>query len=207
MIKSISYNQQEIINNILKLHNKDRSLHLDPCYNLGCFYKNNIVTEPLIKSDIKPQCPGVLKLDVRNLPFDNSEIKSIIFDPPFLVSGSGKSTYKMCERYGSFDTVSELKQFYYDSLLSLQRVLKHGGLLIFKCQDFVSARQQNLILPEVINMARELNFACRDLFILLSKNRLNSVVKNQQHARKYHCYFLVLKNNKRIIQRKTDKNI
>jgi len=38
----------------------------------------------------------------------------------------------------------------------------------------------------------------RDLFILVRKNRINSArVLKQQHARKHHCYFLVLKNNKR----------
>ena len=201
MIKSYGFDQQEIINNILQLHNKGQRIHLDPCFNLGGFYRKGIIDSPEIKSDINPLSPGVLKLDVRKLPYQISSIKSVIFDPPFLVSGRG-STYKMCEKYGSFTSVEELKQFYSDSLTELQRVLKHGGLLIFKCQDFVSARQQHLILPYVCNKARELNFALRDLFILLSSSRLITTPKKQQHARKYHCYFLVLKNNKRKVSRR-----
>jgi len=200
MIKSIGYNQQEIINNILQLHNHGRSIDFDPCYNIGGFYKNGIVTGPRIKSDINPLVPGVLKLDVRDLPFESSSVKSVIFDPPFLVSGDSKG--KMAQRYGAFESLEELKRFYKQSLYCLQRVLKHGGLLIFKCQDFINARQQNLILPFIYSTARELNFAVRDLFILLSSNRINAPsIKKQQHARKYHCYFLVLKCNKRLDKR------
>jgi len=65
MIKSISYSQQEIINNILQLHNNGKPLDFDPCYNVGGFYKNGIVIVPRVKSDINPLLPGVLKLDVR----------------------------------------------------------------------------------------------------------------------------------------------
>ena len=52
------------------------------------------------------------------------------------------------------------------------------------------------ILPYIYSVARELNFAVFDLFILLAKNRIG-YQQNQNHARKYHCYFLVLKCNKR----------
>jgi len=133
LIKSIGYDQQEIINDILALHNGGRSIDFDPCYNVGGFYKSGAVVVPRIKSDIKPLCPGVLKLDVRKLPFANSFFKSVIFDPPFLVSSGEHSTSHMCQRYGSFESLDDLKEFYRQSLFSLQRVLKHGGLLIFKC--------------------------------------------------------------------------
>lgn len=195
IIKSIGYNQDEIIRDILELHNGGLSIDLDPCYNVGGFYKSGLVKYPEYKSDIEPACPGVLKNDVRDLPYKSSSIKSVIFDPPFLVSGNGEGI--MAERYGSFDSFEKLVTFYKDSLISLQRVLKHGGLLIFKCQDFVHARQQHWILPVVCSLARELNFAVRDLFILCAKSRINGDIKKQQHARKHHCYFVVLKCNKR----------
>jgi hypothetical protein len=197
MIKSIGYSQQEIINNILALHNRGRSIDFDPCYNAGGFYRNGAVVGPRVKSDVEPSVSGVLKLDVRDLPFAASSFKSAIFDPPFLVAERASGQCKMCRKYGSFGSLEELREFYRQSLISLRRVLKHGGLLIFKCQDFVHARSQNLILPYVCGLARELNFSCRDLFILLSNRRIENKIKQQQHARKYHCYFLVLKNNKR----------
>lgn len=53
----------------------------------------------------------------------------------------------------------------------------------------------------IINQAIEVGYYCKDMFILLAKNRIiaNWQVKNQKNARKYHSYFLVFeKNNKKI---------
>ena len=191
VIKSISYDQQEIINNILVLYNKGNPIDFDPCYNLGHFYRNNAVQDPETKSDIKPLLPGVEKYDVRDLPFVN-KFRCIIFDPPFIVSG-GNST--MANRYGSFATVEELRLFWKQSLFSLQRALKNRGILIVKCQDFVTARKNYIFIEEILSLARDLNFKILDLFVLLSKSRPIKM-KKQQHARKYHSYFIVLKCNK-----------
>lgn len=38
MIKTTSYDQQEIINNIIKLHNDGAAFCLDPTYSKGKFY-------------------------------------------------------------------------------------------------------------------------------------------------------------------------
>ena len=188
LIKSIGYDQQEIINNILALYNKGQPIDCDPCYNLGMFYKDNKVCAPRYKSDINPLLPGVEKLDIRNLPFEN-KFNCVIFDPPFLVGGSGG---KMAQRYGAFDGVGELNQFFTDAFISLQRALKDKGLLIVKCQDFVNGRRNYIILNYVLNLAREFNFEVLDLFILLAKSRATKI-KNQQHARKFHSYFIALK--------------
>lgn len=188
LIKSIGYDQQEIINNILALYNCSAPLEYDPCFNLGMFYKNGKVEPPLYKSDIKPLLPGVMEQDVTALPYKD-KFNSIIFDPPFIVSGK---TSKMALRYGYFENVTELKEFYSKAFNSLQRALKKNGLLIVKCQDFVNGRRNYIMLNYVLNLARDLNFKVLDLFILLSKTRPTRI-KNQQHARKYHSYFVVLK--------------
>jgi hypothetical protein len=52
MIKSISYDQQEIIQNILNLH-CPQGIELDPTYSKGVFYKNANF-EPLEKFDLYP---------------------------------------------------------------------------------------------------------------------------------------------------------
>lgn len=191
LIKSISYDQQEIINNILALYNCSAPIDLDPCYNLGMFYKNGKVESPLYISDIKPLVPGVKKWDVRDLPFNN-ELQCIIFDPPFIVSGKGS---RMGLRYGYFENVTELKQFYNESFISLQRALKNNGILIVKTQDFVNGRRNYIMLNYVLNLAEQFNFKVLDLFILLSKTRPTKII-NQQHARKYHAYFIVLQNKR-----------
>ena len=52
IIKTISYEQTEIINDIMKLYCQD-GFDLDPTYSKGNFYKNGI-PEPRLKFDINP---------------------------------------------------------------------------------------------------------------------------------------------------------
>ena len=189
VIKSVGYDQQEIINNILTLYNKGNPIDFDPCYNKGGFYRNGKVIEPTIKSDINPLLQGVEKLDVCYLPFFD-KFKCIMFDPPFLVSGGAGG--KMMKRFGSFESVDALKKFYKMALTSLHRALKRNGILIIKTQDFVNGRRNYILMPEIISMARDVGLEIKDLFILVAKSRPNKI-KNQQHARKYHSYFLVFK--------------
>ena len=188
VIKSINYSQEEIINNILKLYNKGNPIDFDPCYNKGGFYKNGDVKEPKIKSDINPVLHGVEKYDVRYLPFVET-FNCIIFDPPFIIAGPNG---KMGSLYGSFINIEDMRSFWRDSLISLQRALKSRGILIIKCQDFVNGRKNHIFLNEILNMAGDINFKIKDLFILLSKSRPINI-KKQFHARKYHSYFIVLK--------------
>lgn len=53
----------------------------------------------------------------------------------------------------------------------------------------------------IINEAEKLGYYCKDMFILLAKNRIVAdwQLKNQKNARKFHSYFLVFeKSNKKI---------
>jgi len=54
IIKSTSYDQQEIIRNIVKLHCTD-GIEVDPTYSKGVFYTNAPDIEPMLKFDLFPQ--------------------------------------------------------------------------------------------------------------------------------------------------------
>ena len=88
MVKSISYNEEEIINWILELHCSS-TIELDPTYSKGNFYKRNI-EKPKYKFDLHPQIKGVVKYNAENLPLESRSINTIMFDPPFLAT-KGKS--------------------------------------------------------------------------------------------------------------------
>lgn len=206
MIKSISYNQEEIINNILDLHTNSKIIDADITYSKGQFYKNKIVAEPKLKYDIYPQSNEVVCADSRNLPLKSESLSVIMFDPPFLAT-TGKSLTSndnnnyINKRFGVYPNEQELHQFYIDTLKETYRVLKLNGILIFKCQDKISSGKQYLSHVFIINEAEKIGYYCKDIFILLSKSRLVAdwQLKNQKNARKFHSYFLVLqKNNKKI---------
>ena len=130
-----------------------------------------------------------------------------MFDPPFLAT-TGKSLYENKEnniinkRFGVYPSESELHQFYVDSLLEAYRVLSNNGVLIFKCQDKISSGKQYISHCFIYNAAVRIGFYPKDLFILLSKNRLVAdwQLKNQKNARKFHSYFWVFQKSNKEIQ-------
>jgi SAM-dependent methyltransferase len=204
MIKSISYDQSEIIKWILQLHCPSGVIDLDPCYSVGNFYKKTGIKEPVHKFDIIPQKEGVKQASADNLPFKNEEFDCIMFDPPFLAT-KGKSLKEDNEnnnainrRFGVFPTEKELFEFYDRSLKEFYRILKQNGTLIFKCQDKVSSAKQYLSHVLIINEAIKIGYYPKDFFVLLAKNRIVAdwQLKNQQHARKFHSYFIVFKKEK-----------
>ena len=206
LISSISYDQIEIIENILKLHTKDNTIDCDPTYSKGNFYKNGKVKEPKYKFDINPQTEDTIKADARNLPLDDNSVNCIMFDPPFLAT-TGKSITAndnnnfINKRFGVFPNEKELHQFYIDSMKEFYRILKDDGILIFKCQDKISSSKQYLSHVFIINEAIKIGYYPKDMFILLAKTRIVAdwQVKNQKNARKFHSYFLVFqKCNKKI---------
>lgn len=206
MIQSISYDQTEIIKNILHLHVPNNKIDCDCTYSLGNFYKSTHIEEPKYKFDINPQIPGVEYADCRDLPIPDDSISCLMFDPPFLAT-TGKSltqgtdNNKINKRFGVYPSEKELHQFYSDSIKEAYRILKDGGILIFKCQDKVSSGKQYFSHCFIYSEAVRIGFYPKDMFVLLAKNRLVAdwQVKNQKNARKFHSYFWVFqKSNKRI---------
>lgn len=206
MVKSISYDQTEIINWILDLHVPSHHIDCDPTYSKGNFYNNTGIEHPQYKFDILPQADGVEYGDSRNLPLQSESINCMMFDPPFLAT-TGKSlmvddsSNKINKRFGVYPSEKELHQFYIDSMKEAYRILKNDGILIFKCQDKVSSGKQYMSHVFIMNEAINLGFYPKDLFILLAKNRLVAdwQTKNQKNARKFRSYFWVFqKCNKKI---------
>ena len=123
-----------------------------------------------------------------------------MFDPPFLatrgnslIEGASKDSNKTVKRFGWYATEKELFDFYRDSAKEAYRVLKDNGVFIVKLQDKISSGKQYMSHVYMINMAEKLGFYTKDLFILLSKQRMTPEwqMKNQLHGRKYHSYFIV----------------
>jgi tRNA G10 N-methylase Trm11 len=201
VIKSVYYNQEELIKSIIDLHIKD-NIEVDTTYSKGNFYKNDTVNEPIYKFDKFPINDTILHLeDV--LPFENNSINSIMFDPPFVIS-KGKSLDNTVDgqniisnRFSYFESPKELFNCYTNNMIEYYRVLKERGFLIFKCQDTVSSGKNYFTHVWIMNKALEIGFYPKDLFILVAKNRvISGKHKNQQHARKYHSYFWVLEKIK-----------
>ena len=197
LVRSIGYDQGEIIRNILRLHVPEGKIDCDPTYSTGAFYNGTGVDPPDLRFDIKPQAEGVIEADARHLPLEDCSVSCMMLDPPFLAT-TGKSLVegtgnRINRRFGVYPDEKSLHQMYRDIIREAYRVLKKDGILIFKCQDKVSGGKQYLSHVFVVNTAVAAGFYPKDLFVLLAKNRLVAdwQLRNQKTARKFHCYFVV----------------
>lgn len=204
MIKTISFDQEQIIEWILNLHCKS-DIELDATYGKGNFYKKNI-KQPKYKFDINPQLDGVLFGNAEKLPIESCSLNTIMFDPPFLATTGpslnlNNNNNTINKRFGVYPNEKELHQFYINALVEFYRILKTDGILIFKCQDKVSSGKQYFSHVFIINEAIRLGYYCKDLFILLAKNRIvANWQKKQKNARKFHSYFIVFEKTTKITQ-------
>lgn len=204
IIRSVSSSQDEILKWILKLYVPAGRFEVDPTYSVGGFYKN--IPPPGKCFDLHPVCPGVRKADCRHLPLDNASITSMILDPPFLAT-TGKSLQEdggniMGKRYSLCSSEAELKCLYHDAIKEAARVLKPGGILVFKCQDKVSSGKQHWTHCYVYETAVNSGFEPTDLFIRIVNSRLIADwQRNQKHARKFHSYFWVFKKRGNTVKK------
>lgn len=198
MIKTTSTSQDEIIKNIMTLYGI-REFTLDPCYSKGNFYRN--IPQPLHCYDIDPQHSWVKQSEAFEVPLGTGSCDSIIFDPPFLAT-KGPSLKKdngniILKRFSVFPTEGALFKFYWKSLSHFYALLRTGGVLVVKCQDKVSSSKQYFSHVYIHNMAVELGFYPKDLFIYVNEKKVIGKWKdNQQHAWKTHSYFIVFKKEK-----------
>ena len=85
--------------------------------------------------------------DFRSLPFDAHTFDAIAYDPPYVCPGGRKTSTLdgFHDRFGMaeggdtpmFTTPAELQQLINDGLAEMVRVIKPGGLILTKCQDYI----------------------------------------------------------------------
>jgi hypothetical protein len=195
-VRSVYYTNHDVIKNIMELYNIEQ-FDLDCTYSRGLFWKD--IKGPKIKTDLIPLTEDTIQADSENLPFEGGTMKSIMYDPPFVISGKMYKENKegssvIAKRFEGYTTYEKLTKNYYNTLKELYRITAQDGFVIMKCQDTVSGGKNHFTHAMVMSMAMKVGFYPRDLFILLAKMRINSFGgkwNSQHHARKYHSYFWV----------------
>lgn len=195
IVFSLSFDQDKILRDIMRLYLKGQAFDADVTYSAGVMWRK--LPQPARKYDINPQTPDTLQASCNKLPLDNESLGSIMFDPPFMPTHSVNNPGKIKARFTSFGSVSEMWELYCNALEEFWRVLRPEGVVVVKCQDTVSASRNHFSHFEIESCARELGYEQLDLFVLGSKRVLiSSTWKTQQHARKNHSFFLVFQKPK-----------
>jgi len=193
VIKSVQNNDRDILIAIKQLYLNGENFDLDPCYSTGKFYKD--LEKPLYKMDKFSCNKNIIQNDILNgIPLPNNSINSIVFDPPFMFGKHGKTDENiMTKRFTMFDSWKDLEKMYKKSLSEFYRIIKKGGIVAFKCQDYTDSKT-TLTHCFIHNWAIEIGFNVEDLFIMVfSGGRIWNSKLKQRHARKYHSYWFVFK--------------
>lgn len=210
VIKSTNINQHDIINDIIELYIPCGRIEADITYSTGNFYgrfTDYVIEQPIHKFDVAPMDETITKIEPwGDLPLGDGSIKSCMFDPPFVISPRDSASVKeisknkksslIFKRFSGYYPINELLDSYYHWISEMYRVLEDGGIGIIKCQPTVTGGKQLNSHHYIWFICECLGFDMLDEFILLAKNRLISgKVTKQQHARKYHSYFLVVRKS------------
>ena len=190
-IQSVSTSHDYILSNIMALYLDGKPFHYDATYNTGGFW--NFLPGPEIRGDLNPRGPRITKIDIENTGFIDNTIRSITYDPPFLI---GNGTTRMEKKYGSFSTAARLFHHYNKALQEISRILIPSGILVVKCQDVTHGSQLYLSSVNIINAARDYGLTCIDYFIRVNYN-LSYKSTATKHSSKIHTFFLVFRKKSR----------
>lgn len=214
IIKNISFDQSEILWNIMKLYNDNKPFECDMTASELKFYGKGRgayeIPVPKILFDVYPQSENIQKIEKwGNLPLEDNSIHSIVIDLPFVISPANSPSAKnpkkgsqlIANRFSAYYPVDNLYASYYHWIKEAYRVLDEGGILVFKEQSMISGGIRHNSDEFSFMAAHKIGFKMIDKFILQAKARLisNAKMKNgQQHSRSYTSQFLVfIKEKKR----------
>ena len=111
---------------------------LDPTFGRGVWWGRWRPAE-LVTHDIRQD--GV---DFRDLPYADGEFDAAVFDPPYVSVGGRKTTGlpDLHDRFGLTDaptTPAGVQALINEGLGEVARVVRPGGLVLVKCQDYISS--------------------------------------------------------------------
>ena len=213
IIRNISFDQKEILYNIMTLHNNGKAFDCDMTASALKFYDKNIdknkpnqIPIPKILFDVYPQSEDIIKIEpFKPLPLADNSIHSIVIDLPFCISPHNAPSVLnpkngsniIQKRFSSWYPANEGYENMYWWLSESNRVIDDGGIIIYKMQSTVSGGKQHQFTPFSFIVAQSLGLYVLDEFILEAKARLisSSKYKAQQHARRYTSTFWVFKKD------------
>jgi hypothetical protein len=192
-----------VFRRIVDLYFTDGWVGIDPTWGRGTFWKQIPGGRfGLTGTDIAKGGPCLTAL-----PYADDSLDFSVLDPPYMdgffrpkANQTAHPGGDFAARYGNHngggykglfyqEAVTEL---YRDGVLEAARVLRHKGVLVVKCQDAVSNHRQHMTHCHIWAAATQAGFRDLDLFVVVRRDKPHGRrIKNQEHARKNHSYFMV----------------
>jgi hypothetical protein len=205
----------KMIAEVARLYLQPGDLVADVTYGRGRFWKHTDTTSiTLLCSDVGANVSTAdfaeslagLACDFRRLPYREGALDVVVLDPPYAHNPGTKISstpvYAAAnQRYRGSATVAgfynaDIMNMYRQGMTEAYRVLKpDGGQLWVKCKDEVEREVQRWSHIAIYQIALEIGFCARDLFVLMPSSGQQQVDRwrghVQRHARKTHSYLWV----------------
>jgi hypothetical protein len=187
----------EMIADVTRLGYLDGTV-LDSTFGMGKFWTKR-QPQHLLKADLyrltyQPTNPPAYQWDFTALPLRNECVDSVVFDPPFKLSGT-PSLGEFDVRYGIERTVrwQDKVTTILDGATECARVARK--FLLVKTQDQVCSGKVRWLTDDITQTVGGLGFRKRDRFDLISPPRPQPLGRTQKHARRNMSTLLVFERN------------
>jgi hypothetical protein len=187
----------DLISAASRLYIHNGAMVADVTYGRGAFWtKTDTSRFTLLKSDLLAQDEKE-RHDFRALPYADQSVDVVVLDPPY-VHNPGR--HMTDGRYNNAATTGgmyheDIVNLYRAGMVEAKRVLRQQGQLWVKCKDEVESSRQCWSHMEIHDIALELGYSAKDLFVLVPTSRTSFKRWSEQlHARKSHSFLWVFRN-------------
>jgi SAM-dependent methyltransferase len=190
----------ELLEKMLTFYlNKPPRAILDATVNAARFWEGS--PRRVIGLDIDPRHRPTVAGDHARLPFKNTCLDVVVYDPPHIPNQGKDNRKDFNTRFGLTLKASAQQGYNFSHLYpafvrEAYRVLKKQGVLLCKIADYVHGHRFQWAHVELINAAVAAGFTACDCIVKVRKGPITDPRwKKAHHARRYHCYWLVFRKS------------
>lgn len=134
-----------LIGDVARLYLSDDDRVLDPTYGRGLWWSDWRPADLTAHDGDPTKSPTGEAVDFRHLPYDDGTFDAAAYDPPYVCVGGRKTTTiaDHHDRYGLTDAPTSpaalQSEVINPGLSEVARVVRPKGLILVKCQDYISS--------------------------------------------------------------------
>jgi SAM-dependent methyltransferase len=174
---------------------------LDATVNAGRFWRGS--HRKVVGMDIDPRVEPDILADNTKMPCKDASFDVVVYDPPHIPNQGKDRSKDFNDRFGlvlkspvvtGYNFTHTFRPF----LSEAYRVLRKEGVLFCKIADYVHGHRFQWAHVEIINAAIQVGFTPCDCIVKVRKGPITDPRwKKAHHARRQHCYWLVLRKSKK----------
>jgi len=174
---------------------------LDATMNSGRFWRGS--HRKVIGMDIDARFDPDIHADNCNMPCKDASFDVVVYDPPHIPNQGKDRSKDFNHRFGlilksSADNGYNFTHTFRPFLREAYRVLRQNGVLFCKIADYVHGHRYQWAHVELVSAAAEIGFTPCDCIVKIRKGPITDPRwKKAHHARRQHCYWIVLRKSKK----------